>query len=230
MNARTEVTRKMRAAASSGAAGGRGGQAALAAAALLLAGCGGPGAEQGGSRSITFEGNADELIMPSPAPIEANVANAAGEAGPAVNLAPDGLSVVLPDGAARHVAFGMARADATRMIAAALGNPIEEGDNQECGAGALSFANFGEGLGLYFQDGKFAGWDLDGREGGRFATAAGIGVGSTRKQLEAAGPVTIEDSTLGIEFSAGGMSGLLSAREPDGEITSLWAGVTCIAR
>jgi hypothetical protein len=42
--------------------------------------------------------------------------------------------------------------------------------------------------------------------------------------------VTIEDSTLGIEFSAGGMSGLLSMRESSGEITNLWAGVTCIAR
>lgn len=200
------------------------------AALALLAGCGGPGAEPGANRSITFEGNADELIMPSPAPAEANAANAAEEAGPAVNLAPDGLSVVLPGGAARHVTFGTPRAAATRMIAAALGNPIEEGDDQECGAGALSFANFREGLGLYFRDGKFAGWDLDGREGGRFATAAGIGIGSTRKQLESAHAISIEDSTLGIEFTSGGLSGLLSTREPAGEITNLWAGVTCIAR
>lgn len=199
------------------------------AALALLAGCGSQ-SEPGANRSISFEGNADELIMPSPAPIEVNVASAAEEAGPAVNLAPDGLSIVLPTGAARQVAFGMPRADATRMIAAALGNPVEEGDDQECGAGALSFASFREGLGLYFQDGKFAGWDLDGREGGRFATPAGVGIGSTRKQLESASAVTIEDSTLGIEFSAGGMSGLLSTRDASGEITNLWAGVTCIAR
>lgn len=195
----------------------------------LLAGCGAP-SEPDANRSITFQGNADELILPSPAPAAANAANAVETAAPALNLAPDGLSVVLPTGAARHVTFGMPRADATRMVAAALGNPIEEGDDQECGAGALSFANFREGLGLYFQDGKFAGWDLDGREGGRFATAAGIGIGATRKQLESAHAITVEDSTLGIEFASGGMSGLLSTREPSGEITNLWAGVTCIAR
>ncbi|NIJ19457.1 hypothetical protein FHS95_001126 [Sphingomonas naasensis] len=193
----------------------------------LLAGCSPAEPEQNATRSITFQGNAEELILPSPAPAEANAAEAAG---PAINLAPDGLSLVLPSGAARQVTFGMPRADATRMIAAALGNPIEEGDQQECGAGALSFANFRDGLGLYFEGGKFAGWDLDGREGGRFATAAGVGIGSTRKQLESAHAITLEDSTLGIEFTSGGLSGLLSTREPSGEITNLWAGMTCIAR
>lgn len=194
----------------------------------LLSACGSQ-EEPNATDTIVFDGNADELVVPKAVPAD-NVANAAQAAQPAVNLAPDGLSLVLPTGAARHVTFGMPRDVATRAISAALGSPIEEGDDQECGAGALSFASFRGGLGLYFQDGKFAGWDLDGRDGGGFATAAGLGIGSTRKQLESAYKVAIEDSTLGIEFRAGEMSGLLTTREPEGEVSNLWAGVTCIAR
>lgn len=193
----------------------------------LLAGCG-PTEEPDANKSIVFHGNADELVVPKAAP--ANIANVADIAEPAVNLAPDGLSLVLPTGATRQVTFGMPRDAATRAIAAALGGPVEEGDNQECGAGALSFASFRGGLGLYFDGGKFVGWDLDGRDGGQFATAAGIGIGSTRRQLESANAIKVEDSTLGVEFGAGDLSGLLSSRDPDGEITNLWAGTTCIAR
>ena len=191
---------------------------------LLLAGCGGEPAPNA-TQSIVMQGNANELIVPRPA-AESNLINAADVALPGVVLAPDGLGVA---GSAR-VAFGTARAAATKAIAGALGKPIEEGDSQECGAGPLGFASFRGGLGLYFQDGRFVGWDLDGRDGGRFATAQGIGIGSTRKQLDAAYKVAIEDSTLGIEFDAGGLSGLLSMREPNGEVTNLWAGATCIAR
>lgn len=193
----------------------------------LLAGCG-PTEEPDANKSIVFHGNADELVVPKASP--ANLANMADIAEPAVNLAPDGLSLVLPTGATRQVTFGMPRDAATRAIAAALGSPIEEGDDQECGAGALSFASFRGGLGLYFDGGKFVGWDLDGRDGGQLTTAAGIGIGSTRKQLESANAIKVEDSTLGVEFSAGDLSGLLSSRDPDGEITHLWAGTTCIAR
>ena len=189
---------------------------------LLLAGCGGPEAEPNAARTVVITGNDNELIVPVPRA----TANAAAAMEPVVALAPDGLGL----GAGRRARFGMPRAAVTGMLARILGSPIEEGDDQECGAGALSFASFRGGLGLYFEGGKFVGWDLDGRDGAQFATAAGLGIGATRKQLDAAGAVTIEDSTLGIEFSAGGLSGLLSSRDPDGEITNLWAGATCIAR
>lgn len=175
-------------------------------------------------------GNETEIVVP-PAPEEANVANAADEAaGVGVNLAPDELTLVLPNGSARHVAFGMPRADAVQMISAALGSPVEQADNQDCGAGSLGYAAFRDGLSLYFDDGKFAGWDLDGRENGKFTTANGIGIGTTRKELEAAGPVEVGETTIGNEFTMGELSGLLSSAKPEGEVTNLWAGVTCIAR
>ncbi|TGX50234.1 hypothetical protein E5A73_17585 [Sphingomonas gei] len=193
---------------------------------LALAGCGGSEREAHAGRSMVITGNENELIVPVPQ----SAANAAEASEPVVNLAPDGLSLVFGTGGARQVTFGMPRAAVTEALAKMLGSPIEEGDDQECGAGALSFASFRGGLGAYFDGGKFVGWDLDGHDGGRFVTAAGVGIGATRKQLESATAVTIEDSTLGIEFSAGGMSGLLSARDAGGEVTNLWAGATCIAR
>ncbi|MDT8758655.1 hypothetical protein MZO42_08090 [Sphingomonas psychrotolerans] len=194
---------------------------------LLLAGCGGPGGEPEANRSVVLLGNDNELIVP--VPDGANASNAVETTALAVKLAPDGLAVG-PAGGVREAQFGMARAAVMPIVTGALGDPLEQIDNQECGAGALGVASFRDGLGLYFQGDRFVGWDLDGGDGGRFATAGGIGIGATRKQLEAAGPVTVEDSTLGIEFSAGGMSGLLSARDSGGTVTNLWAGTTCIAR
>lgn len=172
---------------------------------------------------------AAEIIVP-PAH-ETNIANTSDVApGVGVNLAPDELTLVLPNGSSRHVAFGMSRAEATKMIKSALGNPIEEADNQDCGAGSLGYAAFRDGLSLYFQDDKFAGWDLDGRESPKFTTGNGIGIGMTRKALETAGEVEVGESTIGHEFMMGDLSGLLSSDAPDGKITNLWAGVTCIAR
>lgn len=194
----------------------------------LLAGCS-PEATKPLENKATA--NESEIIVP-PAPEDgANVANAAEEApGVGVNLAPDELTLVLPTGSSRHVSFGTPRAEAVQMVSAALGNPVEQADNQDCGAGTLAYAAFRDGLSLYFQDGKFAGWDLDGRENGKFTTGNGIGIGTTRKALEAAGPVEVSETTIGNEFVVGEMSGLLSSRAPEGKVTNLWAGVTCIAR
>jgi hypothetical protein len=92
------------------------GLAALPALALL-AGCGSQ-EEPNATDSIVFHGNAEELVVPEATP-EANLVNAAQAAEPAVNLAPDGLSLVLPTGATRHINFSMPRDLATRAISAA---------------------------------------------------------------------------------------------------------------
>jgi hypothetical protein len=204
----------------------------LAAALALLSACGGSQTASNGTDDVVVLGNSDEIVMPSAngADAGAAAANNTEATTPAVNLSPDGLTLVLPSGASRHVAFGTPRAAVSQMATAALGTPIETGENQECGAGALAFANHRGGLSLYFQDEMFVGWDLDGRDGGRFSTFTGIGIGSTRRQLDQAGSAAIEDSTLGIEFTSEGVSGLLSDRSPQAEVTNLWAGATCIAR
>lgn len=197
----------------------------------LLAGCA-PEPVSNAVENGSIAANPTDIIVPPEANlVEANAANAADEAvGVAVNLAPDELTLVLPNGSSRHVAFGTDKAAAIQMISAALGSPVEQSVNEECGAGPLGYAAFRDGLSLYFEGDKFAGWDLDGRENGKFTTGNGIGIGTTRKELEAAADVSVEETTIGHEFAMGNMSGLLSTPAPDGKVTNLWAGVTCIAR
>jgi hypothetical protein len=42
--------------------------------------------------------------------------------------------------------------------------------------------------------------------------------------------VRVFQSTLGTEFSAGGIAGLLESAGPQARIVALWAGMVCIAR
>ena len=61
-------------------------------------------------------------------------------------------------------------------------------------------------------------------------TASGIGLGSTRAALESAYAARVSRSTLGMEFVAGGIAGLLASDHPAAPITHLWAGQVCLAR
>lgn len=128
-------------------------------------------------------------------------------------------------GSARAIAFGAPRENVLSMLAF-LGKP-ETGINGECGAGALDYANWPNGLGLYFQKGKFAGWNLNERGKGVVTTASGIGIGSSRTDLEAAYAVDISETTLGTEFAAGELFGLLDGKGETARITNMWGGVSC---
>ena len=161
---------------------------------------------------------------------DADVADATTTtAAPVVNVEPRGLEV-----SGTAIAFGTAEDDTVAAVAAVLGEPDDVGAQDECPAGPATFARFGEldaSLLLTMQDGALVGWSI--AEGSTLTSAAGIGIGSTKAELEAAyGPVeVIPDSSLGIEaFIEDGVSVLLSEDAPDGAITALWAGVTCIFR
>lgn len=59
----------------------------------------------------------------------------------------------------------------------------------------------------------------------------GLGVGASRESLENGGlAVDVSESTLGTEFAAGGLYGLLSGDGPDATVTHLWAGTACSFR
>ena len=177
----------------------------------------------------------DNAAQPAPAPavnatepvVTATVAPAAR---PLLNLASDGLSLVDPDsGSARHVEFGTAQYQTTQMINSALGNFTGQAENPECGAGALTSFDYPGGLTLFFQEGKFAGWDLDGQGG--YSTADGIAIGTTRAALDESGSeVSVEESSIGHEFAAGDLYGLLTGPGAAAKVTNLWAGTTCIFR
>jgi len=146
----------------------------------------------------------------------------------------EGLRVVNPaNGTTRLLAFGMKETDVATIITNIRGKMVERGKNQECGAGPLGFTRWGGGLTLWFEKERFAGWFVDGRQqnaANKLTTIAGIGTGSTRAQLNKVYTTKVFQSTLGTEFSAGQLGGLLSGTKPSDRVTSLWSGVTCLFR
>lgn len=135
-------------------------------------------------------------------------------------------------GATRALAFGMKEAEVVSILTNLRGKPRDRGENKECGVGPLGFASWADGLTLQFNKGRFAGWNVDGRRSGanKLTTIAGIGTGSTRTQLNKAYTVKVSQTTLGTEFSAGKLGGLLSGTKPTDRVTSLWSGTTCFFR
>jgi hypothetical protein len=148
-----------------------------------------------------------------------------------VALSGDGLQLVDGEsGKTYPIAFGTAQQQTLDSIAKARGAATETGDNGECGAGPIFYAIAPGQLTLVFQEQKFAGWSIGSTGDAKLTTISGIGIGSKRSALEAAYQATVEESTIGTEFLAGGISGLFDGKGPDAKITDIWAGVTCIAR
>lgn len=165
---------------------------------------------------------------PAAAPAGHDVAAPGAEAMLAVEA--EGVRLFDPaGGAARPLAFGMPAEQVLRALEPLRG-AAERSENPECGGGGLAFAAWDDGLTLVIDDGTFRGWALDERATARIGTASGIGVGSTRAELEGAYTVEVEESTLGTEFRAGEMSGVLDGDGPDARINALWAGLACLFR
>ena len=186
--------------------------------ALLLAGCGSP-ADQ------TAAGNAA-----APA-VESKAAPAPGPAEPAAlarpQLALDGEGLRLASGAsATPIPFGTARDAVVEAVGKSLGAPpSEQGRNEECGSGAQDYVGWKDGITLWFQDGGFVGWDSK----GKLASADGVGLGTQRDRITAR-ELEVSETSLGEEFSSGGISGLFASGAPDAKVTALWAGATCLFR
>lgn len=165
----------------------------------------------------------------SPAAVETAAPPAPVQADGGLAIEGEGLRIFDETGAARALPFGTPQATVIAAVSAATGGMApEQSTNEECGAGPTQFAGYTDGIQLLFQDEKFAGWFLD-TPG--LTTADGIGVGSTRAALDAARTVSLtQDSTLGIEFSAGDLGGFLTADGAAGAVASLHAGLTCFFR
>lgn len=166
---------------------------------------------------------------PVPGGVVAN--DAAPSQQPTLAVESDGLRWFLPpNGSARPLAFGAPEAEVLASLERVRG-PAEKGVNQDCGAGPVQYANWPDGLSVVFQDGVFAGWSLDPRASGALSTANGVGPGTTRSALsESFGSVSFQDTSLGTEFSAGDIFGLLDGTGPEAKVTHMWAGVSCVAR
>ncbi|MET0245441.1 MAG: hypothetical protein ABW182_01710 [Sphingomonas sp.] len=205
------------------------GLAALA----LLSGCGRDGNESAGGNIATQTDNGGEFVVP-----DGTIGNGADgidngsvESADTVKLAARGLRIGDAGGGDRLIAFDTPRADTLGAVRGALGEQIGVSHNDQCGAGPMDMAEFPGGLTLYFLDGRFAGWDVAPEGGGTFTTPSGIGIGSTLKAMREKASVDVQaNSSLGVEFNTGGLSGLVASDTPTGTVTRLWAGNSCIFR
>ena len=113
------------------------------------------------------------------------------------------------------------------------------GVNNECGAGLLKMAVWNNGLNLIFKEQKsnrlwqFVGWYL-GKSANNtkpLQTMAGIGIGSTREEMETAYVIKVTKSSLGYEFSTtSGLYGIFDGPSKKAKITDIWSGTTCVFR
>lgn len=186
---------------------------------LALAGCDeapGNGSPADGVPDVVGDAPADSATArPDPA------------ASAALAIEGDGLRVfVVSTGSARPIPFGTSAHAALDVLARVQGEPFERSENDDC---AIVYASWRDGLTIWLQRERFVGWSVRGADA-PYSTASGIGIGSTRAELAGAYDVKIAQTSLGTEFTAGGLAGVLESERMDARITHLWAGATCIAR
>ena len=109
------------------------------------------------------------------------------------------------------------------VMAQRPGTPPSRGTSPECGPGPLDYARWDD-LTLWFQNGRFAGWESSGPI---LATTSGAHAGMTRPQLEAAGATDFDSNSLGIGFSVGEVYGIIGEGESTAAV--LFSGANCFA-
>ena len=130
------------------------------------------------------------------------------------------------------IPFGANSLDTIEQVTPVFGEIYDQDSSPECGAGPMEFAMWGP-VWLMFQQGEFVGWELrEASEDPWIGTPGGVTIGSPRADLETAlgAPVTVEQTSLGIEFNGGGFTGLLSDETREATVTALWAGTSCAMR
>ena len=197
----------------------------VVASALLLAACGGGG----GSVNVTAPQTEQQRVVNGMDSVAARVAQGAGVGENMSAPSSDNIIVLSGDGLGK-VDFSMARDPAVQQVESMIGQSIGRGTNSECGAGPLDNVDFQGGLVMFFQDGKFVGWSVDGRGGSPYRTGKGVAIGTTMQKLRESGDVAVTDTSLGVEFTVDDISGLVTANKPEGYVTNLWAGATCAFR
>jgi hypothetical protein len=143
-----------------------------------------------------------------------------------------GDSVTFPNpggrGTGLTLAIGRPQSEVIATLTQFRGAAPTMGQNSECGAGPMTFADWGDGLSLHFQDGTLVGWSAGEGTPRGFTTLTGIGVGSPLIDLRTAHPgVEIETGSLGPEFAIDDVYGVASGLGPVDRVTNLWAGVSC---
>lgn len=174
---------------------------------------------------LVVGGGSDDRLEPEqfapPSPSPSATATAASTTPARVDLVAEGLRLT-SDSSSKALDFGLPEDQVVAALSALMRDPAERADLPDCGPTtiAVSFGRFT----AYVVDGLFQGW----RSGdATLSTADGLRVGSTLAEVRAArSDVTVTQGSLGTEFTAGGLSGLLT----DDVVTSLAAGQSCVFR
>ena len=143
-------------------------------------------------------------------------------------------------GSTREITFGKPLDETVETINKVLQIKVSSiGINTECGAGPLKMAVWKNGLNLIFEEQEsnkewqFAGWYLGKTAGNlqRLTTMAGIGIGSSRQEMESAYIIKVNMTSIGYEFStSSGLYGIFDGPGKNAKITDMWSGLTCIFR
>lgn len=142
----------------------------------------------------------------------------------------EGIQLVIPEsGSTRLVPFGAEAGRAISSVSAALGPARATGSNEECGAGPLDYSSWRGGLTVYSGNGQFVGWFAGPSEDGseKPSTLAGIATGTSRSRLESVYTPEFRETSLGLEFSAADIYGVVSGDGVGAEVAALWAGTVC---
>lgn len=179
------------------------------------------------------EADSDQTPVDTSDVVASSADGETGDAAPPLTLDPEGLRIVnAATGSTQVLMFGMDEEEAVAAVARLRGTPAHRGVDTECGEAPLAIASWPDGLSLHSSEGRFSGWGVNGNADGadQYTTTSGIGVGSTRAELEDAYDIRTGETSLGTEFAAGGLHGVLTGSGSNAEITSLWGGSACIFR
>lgn len=162
-----------------------------------------------------------------PAPADAPGPAPPRGAPPLLALDGEGLRAInAATGSTRLLAFGARESRTIDLLTTHFGtDPVDRGSSADCGA---DYARWMEGLTVWFDGGRFVGWAV--REGSALTTLDGWGPGSTRADVEASRTPTVMRSSLGVEFTVGGIAGIFESTAARARIQHLWAGHVCLAR
>ncbi|MEA3078342.1 MAG: hypothetical protein QOF60_3250 [Actinomycetota bacterium] len=214
--------------------------------ALALGGCTkDTGGAVGDGSSVSSSSSSSTPSSSSSTPSSASIATVPGStisttagpgAGAPVAVAADGLEITSGSKTSRFTYSGKASVRTVKDgLRPYLGDPFKETD-ADCDAGKLHWVRW-KAIDVYFSDGQLAGWGLPFDGTPALKTAGGIGIGSSRPEIQRAFPnVTVEESTLGTEwFATGtapdtGLSGIFASDAPDARNEAMWSGRTCLAR
>ena len=155
-------------------------------------------------------------------------------------LVSEGIQAInAQNGSARTLAFNLDKQQVVTAVSNVLQTSYKDSAvNVECGG--LTILTWANGLSLNFNKApgnptnelRFVGWSLNtaGNVKSTLATVAGVGIGSTLKEIESAYEVKKNKTTLGTEVSLGKITALLAKDAPNEKVTSMWSGTNCIFR